>query len=175
MAHHRTVRALLIVCLLAGAARADDRAHLVKGYAGGRSVRVRVVDVDGTDVEVATARAFRAMARAASANGVSLRIESGFRTNERQAELYREWRRGAGNLAAPPGYSHHQLGRALDLELDDPTCAWLAAHAQGHGFYRTVRGEPWHWEYLGARQQARQARQARPAKPTPRPRPHPHP
>src|SRR5689334_2268166 len=102
MAHHRTVRALLIVCLLAGAARADGRAHLVKGYAGGRPVRVRVIDVDGTDVEVATARAFRAMAHAASAAGISLRIESGFRTNERQAELYREWRRGAGNVAAPP-------------------------------------------------------------------------
>jgi hypothetical protein len=159
IAHHREVRALLIVCLLAGVAAADARPRIAKGYQHGRPLRVRVVDVGGVDVEVATARAFRSMQRAAAAAGVRLRIESGFRTYERQAELYRAWRRGAGHLAARPGYSNHQLGRALDLEIDRATLAWLQANARRHGFHRTVRGEPWHWEYLGAPR-----RIARPAK-----------
>jgi LAS superfamily LD-carboxypeptidase LdcB len=160
MAHHRAVRALLIVCLLAGVAAADDPSRAAKGYRHGRPLRLRVVEIDGMDVEVATARAFRSMQRAATTGGVALRIVSGFRTHARQAELYREWRRGAGHIAAPPGYSNHQRGRALDLDLDAPTYAWLQTNARSHGFYRTVRGEPWHWEYLGAPR-----RQARPVKP----------
>ena len=155
----RALRIWALLCLLAGPAAADDRARLVQGYRDGRPLRLRVVEVDGADVEVATARAFRAMRRAAAADGVALTIASGFRTQERQAELYRDWRHGAGNPAARPGYSNHQAGRALDLDLDAPTYAWLQAHARGHGFYRTVRREPWHWEYLGAPQ-----RLARPAR-----------
>lgn len=159
IAHHRGVRALLIVCLLAGVAAADTRPRIVTGYQHGRPLRLRVVDVGGIDVEVTTARAFRAMQRAAAADGVRLRIESGFRTHARQAELYRAWRRGRGHLAARPGYSSHQAGRALDLEIDRTTLAWLSANARRHGFHRTVRGEPWHWEYRGA-----PPRLARPAK-----------
>jgi len=158
--HHYPVRALLILCLLAGVAAADTQPRPAKGYRDGRPVRLRVVEVDGRDVELTTARAFRAMQRAAAARGVSLRIVSGFRTHERQVELYRDFRRGAGNRAARPGYSHHQAGGALDLDLDATTYAWLTANARAHGFYRTVRGEPWHWEFLGAPD-----RQARPARP----------
>src|SRR5689334_10467620 len=106
----------LMLCLLAGTAAADDRPRIAKGYRDGRPIKLRVVEIDGADVEVSTARAFRAMRRAAAADGISLEISSGFRTNERQAELYRAWRRGLGHLAARPGYSTHQAGRALDLD-----------------------------------------------------------
>jgi hypothetical protein len=158
-------RPLLCLCLLAGAAAsatpasADAPPRRARGYRGGRPLTVRVVEIDGRDVEVTTAGAFRAMHRAAAAAGVTLQIASGFRTHERQAELYRAWRRGLGNRAARPGYSNHQAGRALDIDLDEPTYAWLQTHARAYGFHRTVRGEPWHWEYLGA-----PARRARPAK-----------
>ena len=140
----------LLVCALAVAAAADDRPRIAKGYRGGRPLKLRVVEVDGMDVEVTTARAFRAMQRAAATDGVALRIVSGFRTHERQTELYRAWRSGAGNLAARPGYSNHQAGRAIDLDLDHATYAWLQTNARRHGFHRTVHGEPWHWEFLGA-------------------------
>lgn len=152
----RALLIALIACLLAGTASAGDRPRTAKGYRGGRPVTLRVVEIDGVAVEVATARAFRAMRRAAAAAGVALRLTSGFRTHARQAELYRAWRRGAGHRAARPGYSNHQAGRALDLDLGAGTYAWLRANARAHGFHRTVRGEPWHWEYLGApRRQAR--------------------
>lgn len=162
IAHHGTVRALrvlAILCLLAWAAAAEARPQLAKGYRHGKPLRLRVVEVDGLTVEVSTARAFRAMQRAAAADGIALRVVSGFRTFERQAELYRAWRRGAGHRAARPGHSNHQAGRALDLDLATGTYAWLQANARRHGFHRTVRGEPWHWEYLGAPR-----RIARPAK-----------
>ncbi|HSK04169.1 MAG TPA: D-alanyl-D-alanine carboxypeptidase family protein [Kofleriaceae bacterium] len=157
------MRALLVLaflCVLAGAAAADARPQLAKGYRHGKSLRLRIVEVDGAPVEVSTARAFRAMQRAAAADGIALRIVSGFRTFERQAELYRAWRQGYGNRAARPGHSNHQAGRALDLDLDGSVLAWLQANARRHGFHRTVRGEPWHWEFLGAPR-----RHARPAPP----------
>ena len=40
---------------------------------------------------------------------------SGYRTYAEQAELYRLYLAGEGPLAAPPGYSTHESGRALDL------------------------------------------------------------
>lgn len=155
----------VIACVLAGAsagtAAADDRPRIAKGYRWGRPLPLRVVQVDGLDVEVWTARAFRAMQRAAAADGVSIRLVSGFRTHERQGELYRAWRSGWGNPAARPGYSNHQAGRALDLDLDGGAYAWLQAKARRHGFRRTVRGEPWHWEYFAPPPR----RYARPAPP----------
>jgi hypothetical protein len=40
---------------------------------------------------------------------------SGYRTYAQQAELYREYQAGQGPLAAVPGTSEHETGRALDL------------------------------------------------------------
>jgi LAS superfamily LD-carboxypeptidase LdcB len=165
------VRALSIVvvlagvCLLAGPAAADERPRVAKGYRDGRPLKLRVVELDGFDVEVGTARAFRAMQRAAAADGVDLRLVSGFRTHERQAELYRSFRRGHGNPAARPGYSNHQAGRALDLDVDGSAYGWLQANARRHGFHRTVRGEPWHWEFFGV---PRRAARLKPARARPR-------
>jgi LAS superfamily LD-carboxypeptidase LdcB len=162
--HHRVVRALVIslaVCLLAGTAAADEQPRIAKGYRDGKPQRIRVVDVDGIDVEVATAQAFREMQRAAAADGITLTIQSGFRTNERQAELYRAYKQGVGNLAARPGHSNHQLGRALDIVLDATNYPWLQTNARAHGFYRTVPSETWHWEFLGVPKK----RAARPAQP----------
>lgn len=167
---------LILLCLVGvgigtAAADAPEKPRTVRGYQNGRPVKVRVVEIDGVDVEVSTAKAFHAMRRAAAANGVWLRIASGFRTHERQGELYRAWRAGYGNRAARPGFSNHQVGRALDIDLDADSHVWLGAHARAHGFHRTVKGEPWHWEFLGVpRRAARPAKPApaRPAQPAPR-------
>jgi D-alanyl-D-alanine carboxypeptidase len=79
-----------------------------------------------------------------------LAIRSGFRSHEKQKELYREYRRGWGNLAARPGYSNHQSGRAVDIYIDDYNVyEWLLQNARNYGFKRTVKREAWHWEYVG--------------------------
>lgn len=119
------------------------------GYRQGTRQTIEVVNVGDSAVELTTARAFLAMRDAAGLAGVSLTIESGFRTHAEQKVLWSAWRKGRGNRAARPGQSNHQSGRALDISVRNPdTRAWLSANAGRFGFKRTVAGEPWHWEYV---------------------------
>lgn len=47
--------------------------------------------------------------------GVGGRVTSGYRSTERQAQLYADYKAGRGNLAAPPGSSLHEIGQAVDV------------------------------------------------------------
>lgn len=125
--------------------------------------------IDGQRVEKNVATAFRKMAAAFKKRwGLTLHITSGTRTRAEQAELYRKWKNGTGNLAAAPGYSNHEEGgpigpRALDLRDSgtDPGVAWigsersnwLAKEAAKHGFKNAGHffspREGWHYEYTG--------------------------
>lgn len=114
---------------------------------GRRLGPIEVVMIDGKPVAKRTAEAFLRMRDAARRDGVTLRINSGFRTYEEQERLYRLYRQGRGNLAAKPGYSNHQDGKALDLNTATPgVLSWLNRNAARFGFRRTVPSEPWHWE-----------------------------
>jgi len=125
----------------------------VKGYEAGVPRDLHVDDVHGKPVEIATARAFRKMERAARSDGVTLRVASGFRTWAEQSALYDCYRSGdcnGGNLAAPPGFSNHQSGLALDLNTHTTQVRrWLGSRGAEFGFAATVRSEAWHWEYVG--------------------------
>ncbi len=125
-------------------------ARSATGYREGEKIEIKIADCGGAEAEVHTAIAFRAMARAASKAGIDLRVRSGFRSYAKQKKLYKKYRQGEGNLAARPGFSNHESGRALDLYITDyKVFEWLQNHAEKYGFHRTVPGEPWHWEYLG--------------------------
>lgn len=114
---------------------------------GRRIGPIDTTTIDGKPVAQRTADAFLRMREAASRDGVPLRVVSGFRSYDQQAELYRLYRAGRGSLAAPPGQSNHQNGRALDLNTSTPRVAsWLNRNAPRFGFRRTVPSEPWHWE-----------------------------
>ena len=118
----------------------------------------------------AAAQAWAEMKAAAASDGVSIRIVSAFRSIERQAEIVRAKLAGGADLAgilrvsAPPGYSEHHTGRAVDITTDgvraleeefETTGAfrWLSAEARRFGFRLSYpRGnaagyayEPWHW------------------------------
>jgi LAS superfamily LD-carboxypeptidase LdcB len=156
----RTVWLALLVSWLGLLSPAHART--VTGYAKGQKTRVKLVWVDGVELEVATARAFRQMAAAARSAGIHLGIRSGFRSHEQQVELYERYRRGWGHLAARPGYSNHQNGRAVDIFIEDyAVYRWLERHARRFGFKRTVKREAWHWEYVGAPRQARRVTASR--------------
>jgi hypothetical protein len=119
------------------------------GYRNGRRSAIDVVMVSGADVEIQTAAAFITMRAAAAERGIDLWIQSGFRSRDQQAVLYRAWKKGRGNKAAKPGHSNHQSGRALDIAVWSPgALAWLKNNASRYGFKRTVSSEPWHWEYV---------------------------
>ena len=116
----------------------------------GLRARIEVFQVDGVRMTASTARAWKRMKTAAEADGVRLRLNSGFRTMGEQQSLYNAYQNGTGNLAAYPGYSNHQNGVALDIDVvSDAAYDWIHANGNRFGFKRTVASEPWHWEYLG--------------------------
>lgn len=116
------------------------------------------------------AKAWAQMKSSAQEDRVSLIIVSAFRSTERQIELVRcKLKEGLDAESifatmAPPGYSEHHTGRAIDVgtagceplapafESTD-AYAWLSEHAQEFGFQLSYpKGnelgfcyEPWHW------------------------------
>jgi hypothetical protein len=109
------------------------------------------------------------MREAAAKAGYALAIVEAFRTNERQTVLFDERKNDATKKkkgqAAPPKYSNHQQGTAIDIDVGvggvsmsdeearkiSPIFVWLEAHGQEFGFDH-VEGssvkEPWHWTHL---------------------------
>ncbi len=154
-----------LVCAAFASHISGAEARTATGYKNGEKLQLKIVDCGGNaQCEVHTAHAFRMMAKAARKAGIDLSIRSGFRSHAKQAALYKKYRKGDGNLAAPPGYSNHESGRALDLYIThDKVYDWLKDNAAHFGFFRTVPGEAWHWEYLGGgdREQQVVARRAR--------------
>jgi LAS superfamily LD-carboxypeptidase LdcB len=149
----------VVVLVLCIGLTSVGHARTVTGYRHGQKTRIKLVEIGGVELEARTARAFRTMATAAAKRGLQLVIRSGFRSHEKQKELYRDYRRGWGNLAARPGYSNHQSGRAVDIYIDNYAIyAWLKQNAARFGFKRTVRREAWHWEYVGGTRSARRKR-----------------
>jgi D-alanyl-D-alanine carboxypeptidase len=127
----------------------------------------------------AAAERFLAMVRAARAERVTVVPLSGFRSVEEQTYLFFTLKakrslsaRERAQVSAPPGYSEHHTGYAVDigdgdrpdtdLETDfDKTAAyrWLTANAARFGFELSfprdnpqgVSYEPWHWRFVGDR------------------------
>jgi zinc D-Ala-D-Ala carboxypeptidase len=116
------------------------------------------------------ASAWRAMKTSALADGIVIDIVSAFRTIDRQAEIVRAKMEKGLSLesilcvSAPPGYSEHHSGRAIDVTTDgvrpleqefEHTRAyrWLSANAHRFGFVLSFPPnnrygyayEPWHW------------------------------
>lgn len=117
-----------------------------------------------------TTQALAAMQQAAEAEGLDIWVVSGFRSYETQRQLYnryvaRDGQEEADTFSARPGFSEHQTGLAVDLNLADtkfalePEGQWLAANAYKYGFVlRYPEGkseitgyifEPWHFRYVG--------------------------
>ena len=120
----------------------------------------------------AAAAAFRAMADAAKADGISLRSVSAYRSYETQTGLYNRYvsidgKANAERYSARPGYSEHQTGLALDINTASISAhfentveyAWLQENCAKFGFMlrypqdkESITGyryEPWHYRYVG--------------------------
>lgn len=125
----------------------------------------------------AAAKKFKAMRAAAQADGVVLVAISGYRTQEQQQHLFFDIKAQRGQVAtqraevsAPPGYSEHHTGYAVDIG-DGKTPAtnlstnfentaafkWLEENAAYYSFELSfpkgnpqgVSYEPWHWRFVG--------------------------
>ncbi|MFL5359050.1 peptidoglycan-binding protein [Archangium sp.] len=123
----------------------------ITGYVNGVPRQITVSPIPGgKELRSDAAAAFNRMYAAARSAGLPLTVNSAFRSMEQQRALYQAYLNGTGNLAARPGYSNHQGGIALDINVgstSSSTYRWLAAHAKSFGFVRTVPSEAWHWEF----------------------------
>ncbi len=87
-----------------------------------------------------------------------LGILSGFRSVERQRELY-EASDKSGKMVAAPGRSYHNHGEAVDLAYDGRSLKhapkevqeWVAANAGKYGLKIPMSYEPWHIEPASTR------------------------
>ena len=122
------------------------------------------------------AEAFDRLAADAAADGVDIRLVSGFRSTDRQGVLYDQYVRGHGKTAADTFsarkcYSEHHTGLALDVSSDSvgyklteslgstEDGKWLAENGHKYGYIiRYPKGkedttgytyEPWHIRYVG--------------------------
>jgi len=139
------------------------------------------VGSDGSTVlRKAAAAAFSDMAAAAREEGVNLVPLSGFRSMQTQNSLFFDIKAQRGQdaveratVSAPPGYSEHHTGYALDIGTGDVPAThvnpkfgqteafrWLENHAAHFHFELSfppdnpqgVDYEPWHWRFVGDRQ-----------------------
>jgi D-alanyl-D-alanine carboxypeptidase len=117
-----------------------------------------------------------AMHAAWQAAGLSVLLESGYRSYGAQAATFDGWVARLGYAealvrSARPGHSEHQLGTSIDLSSpgwagrfgdwgrETAEGAWMAAHAWEYGFVmsypfgsqaRTCFSyEPWHYRWIG--------------------------
>jgi zinc D-Ala-D-Ala carboxypeptidase len=149
-------------------------------YSEAQELAVAETDAQGRDhlLVPEAANAWQAMKLAAQADGIGIHIVSAFRDLREQADIIRDKleRRLSMEtiltLSAPPGYSEHHTGLAVDIntagceereEMFERTDAfhWLTQHAGSFGFILSYpRGnsigfiyEPWHWRYQPVRKE----------------------
>ncbi|WP_324979157.1 M15 family metallopeptidase [Hyalangium sp.] len=150
--------ALFILCLLAPTAFASEERRRSMPPPSRKKPAARKVDPPRQLVRISggehlrrdAATAFEQMYSEARGAGLWLWVISGHRSWKEQKYLYRLYRKGLGARAARPGRSNHQRGTAVDISVGSThtrTYEWLAANACRFGFRRTVKSEPWHWEY----------------------------
>jgi zinc D-Ala-D-Ala carboxypeptidase len=117
--------------------------------------------------------ALKRMMESAQTEGIFLFLVSGFRDLTTQNLLFQARAAEAGSVetaakaVAPPGYSEHHTGYAIDLAdgLGDfrkfdqtPAFRWMTSHAHEFGFELSfpdgnpqgIDYEPWHWRFVGS-------------------------
>jgi hypothetical protein len=90
------------------------------------------------------AAAFDRMAAAASQAGLTLVINSGFRSDAEQAALFAA--HPDPTWVAPPGKSLHRCATELDLG-PETAYGWLAENASRFGFVQRYSWEAWHYGF----------------------------
>jgi hypothetical protein len=87
----------------------------------------------------------RNLPKVAAANGIQIRISSGYRSRAVQAKLYNDWISGRAQYPAnPPGQSQHEKGRALDILSTDTNA--LVGLLTGVGLLWAGPEDPIHFE-----------------------------
>jgi D-alanyl-D-alanine carboxypeptidase len=161
------------------AARPDMEGRLLGHFPYGEAPASSLVEVSpGLELNQEAAQKYAEMRSAAQADGVQLRLISAFRSVSTQKELFfgvaserNQSAEDRARVSAPPGYSEHSTGYAMDLgdgsmpqanlaEAFESTPAfyWLQNNAHRYNFRLSfprgngqgVSYEPWHWRFEGS-------------------------
>jgi Transglycosylase SLT domain/D-alanyl-D-alanine carboxypeptidase/Putative Flp pilus-assembly TadE/G-like len=129
---------------VAEAAAPMTAAGAMPSMASGGGYSGPLVYRQGEGMRPDVAAAFDRMAAAASHAGISLIVNSAFRSDAEQAALFAanpdpQW-------VAPPGHSLHRCATELDLGPDS-AYGWLVASAARFGFLQRYSWEPWHYGF----------------------------
>ncbi|WP_285485922.1 M15 family metallopeptidase [Amycolatopsis taiwanensis] len=95
--------------------------------------------------------ALRRAAKDAKADGVGLRVNSGWRSPEYQQRLWQDAvvrygsQEEAARWVATPERSAHVKGEAVDIG-PPKAAAWLSEHGAAYGLCQIYGNEPWHYE-----------------------------
>lgn len=109
------------------------------------------------------------MLEQAEEDGFLIQAESGYRSAHYQKKIYKKMLQEGRDFddivryVAPPGYSNHMLGTAVDFSpsnwrfADTEQYLWLQEHGASFGFEETysetnemkMPWESWHWQYVG--------------------------
>jgi hypothetical protein len=149
------VRAIVVATLEVGGGRGEVEASAVAeagapatategmpAMAGGGGYSGPLVYRDGKGMRPDVAAAYDRMAAAAGADGITLIVVSGFRSDAEQAALFAA--HPDPRWVAPPGQSLHRCATELDLG-PETAYGWLAANATRFGFLQRYGWEPWHY------------------------------
>ena len=110
-----------------------------------------------------------ALMQAAEKEGIYLKIESAYRSAGYQKRIFKRMLEEGRTFddivryVAPPGYSQHMLGTAVDFFpsdwafVDTPAYTWLQENTSRFGFEETysrfnplnMPWEAWHWNFTG--------------------------
>ena len=149
----------------------------------------RITFEPGIELQIDAAESLNAMIQAALADGIDLRLLSGYRSLNLQESIFfdvaserNQTAEERAQVSAPPGYSEHSTGYAIDLgdgyapetnlsQSFEQTRAfrWLQDHAARYHFVLSfplgnqqgVMYEPWHWRFEGTADALRKFEAAR--------------
>jgi Transglycosylase SLT domain/D-alanyl-D-alanine carboxypeptidase len=126
------------------AAPAGETSGSMPSMASGGGYSGPLVYRTGEGMRPDVAAAFDRMAAAASSAGLTLVVNSGFRSDAEQAALFAA--HPDPTWVAPPGHSLHRCATELDLGPES-AYGWLAANATRFGFVQRYSWEAWHYGF----------------------------
>ena len=126
------------------AAPAGETRGSMPAMASGGGYSGPLVYRTGEGMRPDVAAAFDRMAAAASSAGITLVVNSGFRSDAEQAALFAA--HPDPRWVAPPGHSLHRCATELDLG-PETAYGWLAANATRFGFVQRYSWEAWHYGF----------------------------
>jgi hypothetical protein len=132
---------------------------VVTAYREGKSYQIKLCSVHGVELNALAADQYDKMFTAGEAQGIDFHGSGGFRSMQTQTNMYYPNYPDTSkinNAAAPPGYSNHQFGTAVDITCKDSTGdlykPWVNGESRGRvpDFQNALKHPCLNWIHLNS-------------------------